>query len=191
MKKIIVLAFCMMLLLAACSSSGENETTAAPTSTPSFDTYVGEGTLSTLRSLVIMHAQLEEEVFVKNHLPVDGNAIINFEDATYAPVNGGLVTTFAELRYLVESTYVAEDAAFMLNNDPIYVEIEDKLCFNMAYETRFNGDYAYDWSDFDIRPTDVSDNKIDFEIIVDDYMGNELTVSMSAVSVDGNWRLDK
>ena len=30
-----------------------------------------------------------------------------------------------------------------------------------------------------------------FDVTVNDYMGKELTISMTAVSVDGNWRLDR
>ena len=61
----------------------------------------------------------------------------------------------------------------------------------MACEPLFSGDYAYDWSNFEIEPTSVSDEKIVFDVTVNDYMGKELTISMTAVSVDGNWRLDK
>ncbi len=191
MKKIILVAVCLMLLLTACSSKGETETTKAPqTTAPSFDMYVGEGTLTTLRSLVIMHGKLETEVFVKNHLPTADN-VFEHKGSYFARVNGGMVTTYEELRYHVESTYTPEDAEFILNNSPIYVEIEGELCFNTAYEPQFNGDYAYDWSTFEIEPTSVSDDKIVFDVIVNDYMGKELTISMTAVSVDGNWRLDK
>ena len=192
MKKIILITVCMMLLLTACSSKGESDTTKVPqTTAPSFDMYVGEGTLSTLRSLVRMHGELETNVFVKNHLPVDASGVFELDGAAYAPVNGGSVATYGELCYLVESTYTSEDAEFILNNSPIYAEIDGKFCFNMACEPLFSGDYAYDWSSFEIEPTSVSDEKIVFDVTVNDYMGKELTISMTAVSVDGNWRLDR
>ncbi len=195
MKKIIILALSLMLLFSACSAKGEKtnteEKTIAVTGIDgSLEGYVGEGTLATLRTLVNMHAKFETEYFLKSHPTIDDKNTVTQNGVVYAPVTGGDFKTYKELSNAVYETYSKDSADNLLKLHYMYTDIDGKLHFEVEHEVSYRGDkYAYDWSDFTITPTEVSDEKIVFTIHLKYSSGDDAAIAMTAVTENGNWRI--
>lgn len=194
MKKIIILTLCLMLLFTACSSNkkhdSEEKTVTVTNFDGSFEGYVGEGTLATLKTLVNMHSQFETDYFDKNHPAIDEKNTVTHNGMVYAPVTGGVFKTYDELIDAIYETYTKQTADDLLRSHTMYTEINGKLYFNVEHEISYRGDkYAYDWTDFTMEPIEVSDDKISLKVALKYSSGDDASIILTAVTENGNWRL--
>lgn len=151
-----------------------------------------------LKSYLMPHAELVEDVFVLSHLPVDKSATITHNGANYAPVTeNAKYQTYAELLAKLESLYTEEAIKNLLGEPAIYTEIDGKLYFNTDYSSGyFSGEkvYPYDWSEIEIDDVATTKGKdivfLRFNVI-DAKTGLKAMIStMNAVMVNGEWKLD-
>lgn len=152
-----------------------------------------------LKSYIMPHAELVEEVFVLSHLPVDKAAAITHNGVKYAPVTDkAKYKTYGELMTKLESLYTKEAIEELLGDPAIYAEIDGKLYYNLDYSSGyFAGEeiYPYKWENIEI---DDSFTTIGTDVIylrfyvLDALTDSKIMIStMNAVKVDGEWRLDK
>ncbi len=185
MKKIIPLILLILIVFAGCSDSGNKENPTVKDS--AIENYIGEGTKTALRVLVKSNAFLVEEVFVKNHLPVDADKFLTNENGTFAPVISDKVHSYDDLKKTVYSTYSKEIADKLLG-EKRYVEIDGKLYFDMKFDK--DSGYTTDWTDFETEITSNGEDKYSIEIIVKNEKGRKKTINASAVTIDGSIRLE-
>lgn len=151
-----------------------------------------------LKSYLMPHAELVEEVFVLSHLPVDKSAAIVQDGVNYAPVTDkAKYKTYGELLAKLESLYTKEAITELLGTPLIYTEIDGKLYYNLDYSSGyFAGEeiYPYDWSEIEYDDTSTTKNgdTVYLRFYVNDAItGNKIMIStMNAVMVDGEWKLD-
>lgn len=152
-----------------------------------------------LKSYLMPHAELVEDVFVCSHLPVDQSAAIVHNGVKYAPVtNSAKYKTYGELLAKLRSLYTEEAIKELLGEPAIYTEIDGKLYYNLDYSSGyFTGEktYPYDWSviEFDDDYTTKNGDIIHLRFnVIDAITGNKAMIStMNAVMVNGEWKLDK
>ena len=185
MKKIFILTLCILFVFAGCSSEKSNN---SPTIKDSVvDTYIGEGTKTALRALVNSNVFFVEDVFVKDHLPVDEEKAITNGNGTFAPVVSDDISSYADLENLLYSTYTKETADKLLS-EKRYVEIEGKLYFDMKFDKESG--YNSDWSDFEAEFTADGENGYSIEITIRNLKGKKTVINASAVETDGSIRLE-
>ncbi len=185
MKKILPLILLILIAFAGCS---DNSSKGNPTMKDSaIENYIGEGTKTALRVLVKSNAFLVEEVFVKNHLPVDADKSLINENGTFAPVISDKVHSYDDLKKTVYSTYTKETADKLLS-EKRYVEIDGKLYFDMKFDT--NSGYTVDWSDFETEISLSGEDKYSIEITAKNEKGRKKIINASAVTIDGSIRLE-
>ena len=193
MKKIIILALCMMLLFTACSSKEPADvTTEATTSTSETipENYVGDATLETLKTLVNMHVIIETEYLEKSHPTIDMTKTVEHNGLVYALVTDGRFKNYTEFENAIRDTYTKESANFLLNDFETYINVGGAIYFNTDLEYRFaEGRYPYDWSNFTIQTVDVKDNEIAFNVFIKYSTGDVAAIRMTAYLEDGNWRI--
>lgn len=180
MKKLIPLFICVILIFSGCSGTDDN--------TVNNDARVGEGTLTALRSLVNTNAYLVENVFVKNHLPVDEEKSVEHNGKKLYPVVSEQISSFDELKNILNSTYTKEVAEKTLNESG-YVELDGVLYFDASFITDVN--YEKDWSDFEIDAASIFENEYSIEIIVKNQKGKKIALTAQAVNSDGSLRLEE
>lgn len=185
MKKILALFLCILFIFAGCSSKNDTEKSTIKDSV--VEGYVGEGTKTALRVLINSNAFLVENVFVKNHLPVDADKSVTNENGTFAPVVSDKILTYKDLENAVNSTYT-KDVAEKLLGEKRYFEIDGKLYFDMKYDKE--SDYNLDWSEFEAEFSAIDENSYSIEITVRNAKGRKTVVNASAVTADGSIRLD-
>lgn len=151
-----------------------------------------------LKSYLMPHAELVEEVFVLSHLPVDKSAAITHNGVKYAPVTDkAKYKTYGELLAKLESLYTKEAIEKLLGSPAIYTEIDGKLYYNLDYSSGyFTGEdvYPYKWENIEIDDdfTTMGDDIVYLRFyVLDSLTENKIMIStMNAVMVDGEWRLD-
>lgn len=185
MKKVLLLILCFLFVFAGCSDKKDTE---SPTIKDSVvESYIGEGTKTALRVLINSNAFLVEEVFIKNHLPVDSDKSVKNEGGTFAPVVSDKIKTYSDLENAVISTYTKEVAEKLLG-EKRYVEIDGKLYFDMKFDKA--SDYDTDWTDFEAEFSASGEDSYSIEITVKNAKGRKTVINASAVTVDGSIRLD-
>ncbi len=185
MKKILPLLLCILFVFAGCSDKTDTDSVTIKDSV--VEEYVGEGTKTVLRALVKSNAFLVEEVFVKNHLPVDAEKAVTNENGTFAPVVSDKIHSYEDLKNTVYSTYTNE-AADKLLNEKRYVEIDGKFYFDMKFDEK--SDYTTDWTDFEAEFTSSGEDTYSIEITAKNEKGRKTVINAAAVTVDGSIRLD-
>lgn len=176
-------------------------TTAAEDLTAAYDpNIVVEAALkeTLLKSYLMPHAELVEDVFVLSHLPVDKSAAIVHNGVNYAPVTDkAKYKTYGELLAKLQSLYTEEAIEKLLGNPAIYTEIDGKLYYNLDYSSGYfagEGIYPYDWSEIEIDDnfTIKTDDTVQLRFyVIDAITENKVMIStMNAVMVDGEWKLD-
>lgn len=176
-------------------------TTAAEDFTAAYDpNIVVEAALkeTLLKSYLMPHAELIEDVFVLSHLPVDSSAAIVHNGVNYAPVTDkAKYKTYGELLAKLQSLYTKEAIEKLLGNPAIYTEIDGKLYYNLDYSSGYfagEGIYPYDWSEIEIDDnfTTKTDDTVQLRFyVIDAITENKVMIStMNAVMVDGEWKLD-
>ncbi|MBP3697207.1 MAG: hypothetical protein J6J45_06640 [Clostridia bacterium] len=176
-------------------------TTAAEDFTAAYDSnIVVEAALkeTLLKSYLMPHAELVEDVFVLSHLPVDKSAAIVHNGVNYAPVTDkAKYKTYGELLAKLQSLYTKEAIEKLLGNPAIYTEIDGKLYYNLDYSSGYfagEGIYPYDWSEIEIDDnfTTKTDDTVQLRFyVIDAITENKVMIStMNAVLVDGEWKLD-
>lgn len=176
-------------------------TTAAEDFTAAYDpNIVVEAALkeTLLKSYLMPHAELIEDVFVLSHLPVDKSAAIVHNGVNYAPVTDkAKYKTYGELLAKLQSLYTEEAIEKLLGNPAIYTEIDGKLYYNLDYSSGYfagEGIYPYDWSEIEIDDnfTTKTDDTVQLRFyVIDAITENKVMIStMNAVMVDGEWKLD-
>ncbi len=176
-------------------------TTAAEDLTAAYDpNIVVEAALkeTLLKSYLMPHAELIEDVFVLSHLPVDKSAAIVHNGVNYAPVTDkAKYKTYGELLAKLQSLYTKEAIEKLLGNPAIYTEIDGKLYYNLDYSSGYfagEGIYPYDWSEIEIDDnfTTKTDDTVQLRFyVIDAITENKVMIStMNAVMVDGEWKLD-
>lgn len=188
MKRTVILLICLVFILSACGGKETEKNTSASTIAQSqADTFVGEGQMTVLRTLINSNAFFVNEVFVESHLPVDKTASFSNESGTFAPVVSERIKTYSDLSDMLKATYTAQVAEKILGEQK-YAEIDGKLCFNMKYDTA--GGNGLDWSNFDFKVKSVSNESIVLDITVKDSNGKAVNLTATAVNENGNLRLD-
>lgn len=185
MKKILPLLLCILLVFAGCSDKTDTDSVTIKDSV--VEEYVGEGTKTVLRALVKSNAFLVEEVFVKNHLPVDAEKTVTNENGTFAPVVSDKIHSYEDLKNTVYSTYTNEVADKLLS-EKRYVEIDGKLYFDMKFDKK--SDYTTDWTDFEAEFTSSGEDTYSIEITAKNEKGRKTVINAVAITVDGSIRLD-
>lgn len=176
-------------------------TTAAEDLTAAYDpNIVVEAALkeTLLKSYLMPHAELVEDVFVLSHLPVDRSAAIVHNGVNYAPVTDkAKYKTYGELLAKLQSLYTKEAIEKLLGNPAIYAEIDGKLYYNLDYSSGYfagEGIYPYDWSEIEIDDnfTTKTGDTVQLRFyVIDAITENKVMIStMNAVMVDGEWKLD-
>ncbi len=176
-------------------------TTAAEDFTAAYDSnIVVEAALkeTLLKSYLMPHAELVEDVFVLSHLPVDRSAAIVHNGVNYAPVTDkAKYKTYGELFAKLQSLYTKEAIEKLLGNPAIYTEIDGKLYYNLDYSSGYfagEGIYPYDWSEIEIDDnfTTKTGDTVQLRFyIIDAITESKVMIStMNAVMVDGEWKLD-
>lgn len=151
-----------------------------------------------LKSYLMPHAELVEDVFVLSHLPVDKSAAIVHNGVNYAPVTDkAKYKTYGELLAKLQSLYTEEAIEKLLGNPAIYTEIDGKLYYNLDYSSGYfagEGIYPYDWSEIEIDDnfTTKTGDTVQLRFyVIDAITENKVMIStMNAVMVDGEWKLD-
>lgn len=185
MKKIIPLILLILVAFAGCSDNKDNK---VPTMKDSaVESYIGEGTKTALRTLVRTNAFLVEEVFIKDHLPVDTDKSVTNENGTFAPVVSEKIRSYTELESTIRSTYTKE-AADKLLAEKRYVDIDGKLYLDMKFGK--DSDYTTDWSDFEAEISLNGEDKYSIEITAKNEKGRKKIINASAVTIDGSIRLE-
>ncbi len=136
LKKVIALLLCVICIVgvfAACSSDKPSQ--------KEIDNFVGEGTITTLRSLVSANAYLVKEVFVGGALQTLNDETTEYNGKLYKAVGPGNIKNYGELKSAVESVYTAECSESLLANGR-YVLIGDRL----YVDANAPCDYTLDWS---------------------------------------------
>lgn len=152
-----------------------------------------------LKSYLMPHAELVEEVFVLSHLPVDKSAAIVHNGVNYAPVTDkAKYKTYGELLAKLQSLYTEDAIKELLGEPAIYAEIDGKLYYNLDYSSGyFAGEkiYPYDWSEIEIDDnfTTKTGDTVQLRFYVIDALTKSKIMirTMNAVKVDGEWKLDK
>lgn len=152
-----------------------------------------------LKTYLMPHAELVEDVFVLSHLPVDKSAAIVHNGVNYAPVTkNAKYKTYGELIAKLESLYTEDAIKELLGNPAIYTEIDGKLYYNIDYSSGYfagEGTYPYDWSEieFDDKLTTKKDDTVFLRFYIIDKKANSKAMisTMNAVKVNDEWRLDK
>lgn len=176
-------------------------TTSAEDFTAAYDPniVVEDGLMETLlKSYLMPHAELVEDVFVLSHLPVDKSAAIVHNGVNYAPVTDkAKYKTYGELLAKLQSLYTEEAIEKLLGSPAIYTEIDGKLYYNLDYSSGYfagEGIYPYDWSEIEIDDnfTTKAGNTVQLRFYVTDAIteGKVMISTMNAVMVDGEWKLD-
>lgn len=178
MKKITALFFFLLFLFSACSNSDKTEFNES-----NIASYVGEGEMTVIRTLVSSNAFFVEDVFVADHLPVDTQNTIENSNGTFAPVVSDKIKTYADLESMLRSTYVTATADKLLSEGR-YTEIDGKLYFNMKFDAAT--DYSLDWSETESESVINADGN--YEITVTLKSRDQLT--LVAVKENGNLRLE-
>ncbi len=186
MKKIFILALCLVLLLTACSEKGD---TYKPTelNEDNYASYVGAGEMTLINILVNSNAEFVNEVFKKNHLPIDEKSTIQKGADSFAPVVSDKYKTLADLKEHLSSIYMEKSVDNILNNPPQYVDIDGKLYFNMKYA---ESDYHVDWSSPAVSASINDEGKYEIIITVKDKNGNDYTVTGHATAENGSLKLE-
>ena len=179
MKRIIAAIICVMLLFGGCSAKAPEVTDA---------NYVGEGQMTVLRYLISSNAFIVEDIFIENTLESDSDNIITNENGTFAPVKSEKANSYAELKAILDSTYTKEAAEKILSEHNIYTDINGKLYVNTNSSNEKADDY--DWSDPEIKVISVSDGTYELEVTIKKVGGFKHKLSVKAVTVDGNIRLN-
>lgn len=179
MKRIVAAIICVLFLFGGCT---------AKTPDALDSNYVGEGQMTVLRYLINSNAFIVEDIFIENHLPTESGKDITNEKGTFAPVASGSVSSYAELKEILESTYTKEAADKILNESDRYAEIDGKLYFNTKYANSQADDY--DWSEPEIKIISVADGTYEFELTIKKSNNFKHKLTVKAITVDGNIRLD-
>ena len=180
MKKIIALLLCAcVLLLAGCGGADDSaETTvAAP------EGYVGEGLLTSLKVLVYSNEYFVNDVFINGSLPVSYDKSIEKESHIYYRVTAENFTDYASLESAVLSTYT-EQAAEKLLKSSKYAQIDGVFCVDA---------FLLNQSEWDIESASarmISDDECELKVTVTRTDSSKSEVTLTAVKVDGSWRLN-
>ncbi len=185
MKKIIALIFCLLFLFSACSGETENKT---KLNKDNYASYVGAGEMTLINILVNSNAGFVKDIFIANHLPVDETKTVRNAKGEFAPVVSDEYKTLADLKARLEMTYTKEAVDAILADEK-YVDIEGKLHFNTEYaESDY---YKLDWSQPEVTASIDSEGKYIISITVKDEKGRKTIIEASAVSENGNLKLEK
>lgn len=179
MKKIIMILLCILFIFAGCSGNSNDDPLA---------NYVGEGQMTVLRYLINSNAYLVEEVFIENPLPTESGQNITNENGTFALVASDKISSMADLRSLLEATYTKEAADKILAESDRYAEIDGKLYFNTKYSMEHGEDC--NWSEPEIEVISVSDDTYVLEVTIKNERGWKHKLDVTAVTVDGDIRLE-
>ncbi len=186
MKKIIALVFCFLFVFTACSdNTGKNKP--VELNDENYESYVGAGEMTLINILVNSNAGFVNDVFIKNHLPVDETKTVkNDIGVVFAPVNSEKFKTLADLKTQMASIYSEKSVDEIIGDK--YTDIDGKLHFNTEYtESEY---YNLDWSAPSVYATIESDGRYKLEITVKDEKGKDCVITGYAVNVNGSLRLE-
>ena len=186
MKKVFSLLLCALILFSV-SACGDNSDKAEDSQALAAESFVGEGEKTVLRSLISANAFFTDEVFVFNHLPVNLKAVKETDNGKYAPVVSDKIGSLSDLKNMLEATYTADTARKLLDENK-YIEIDEKLYFNMKYD--ISTESKYDWSSFELDAENKESGKYALTVTVNDADGKKAEIEMTAVTADGNIRLE-
>ena len=186
MKKVFALLFCVLILVSV-SACGDKPDKSEDSQALAAESFVGEGEKTVLRSLVSANAFFVDDVFITNHLPVNLKAVTETADGKFAPVVSDKIGSFDDLKNMLEATYSAETAQKLLDEKK-YIDIDGKLYFNMKYD--ISTESKYDWSSFELDAENKGSGKYALTVTVNDADGKSAEIEMTAVTTDGNIRLE-
>ena len=186
MKKVFALLFCVLILVSV-SACGDKPDKSEDSQALAAESFVGEGEKTVLRSLVSANAFFVDDVFITNHLPVNLKAVTETADGEFAPVVSDKIGSFDDLKNMLEATYTAKTAQKLLDEKK-YIDIDGKLYFNMKYD--ISTESKYDWSSFELDAENKGSGKYALTVTVNDADGKSAEIEMTAVTTDGNIRLE-
>lgn len=181
MKKITALFFCLLFLLSACSG-GKTEFNESDVIS-----YVGEGEMTVIRTLVSSNAFFVEDVFIADHLPVDEENTVEKPEGTFAPVISEKFKSYSDFEKMLRATYTKAAADKLLGENK-YTDIDGKLYFNTEYTEP--GDYSLDWSEAECEATVNAEGKYAITVTVKNPIGISKEMPLTAVDENGNLRLE-
>ncbi len=184
MKKLIALLFCLVFILTACSGKTEKKT---ELNEDNYASYVGAGEMTLINILVSSNAEFVNDVFKKNHLPVDEKSTITKGTDIFAPVVSEKYKTLTDLKAHLSSIYTEKSVDYILNHQQEYVDIDGKLYFNMKYA---DSDYTVDWSSPVVSASINDDGKYEIKIGVKDEKGKDYIVTGYATAENGSLKLE-
>lgn len=184
MKKIIALIFCFVFIFASCSGNTEKKT---ELNEDNFASYVGAGEMTLINILVNANAEFVNDVFKKNHLPVDETKIVKNAQGTFAPVVSDRYKNLTDLKEHIASVYCEDSVDYILGTPEKYVDIDGKLYFNMKYA---ESDYKLDWSEPVVSASINTDGKYEITITVKNEKGKDHPIIGHAVSENGSLKLE-
>lgn len=185
MKRITALFICLvftLLFVTGCSGNGKDAgTTVNPSE--SADSYIGEGFKQTLSLLVESNRMFVKEVFIERTLTVDESKPKKDGLTTYYPVIENGIRSYSSLVDTVNATYT-EEVANELLKDGIYKEIDGKLYCKHNHILKYEDTET---QEIRIEGISVTSEKCVFKA----FSENGEEIEMTAVYVDGIWKLDK
>lgn len=133
MKKLVcfLLLFAMIFTVSACSSkdgNGETEKETLPAlSQDEIDSYIGDGTLSIIRSEITVAADFCANCVYYGNPETDKKAVKDDNGKAYYPVKGLAFSSYEELREYLKSFFTDDVTEAILKNGK-FKDIDGKLC---------------------------------------------------------------
>lgn len=184
MKKFIALLMCACLLLLAGCGGGDTEATSS-VSAP--DGYVGEGLLTSLKVLIYSNEHFVNEVFINGSLPVSYDKSIEKDSHYYYRVTSDKYADYSALESAVRSIYT-EQAAEKLLKSGKYAQIDGVFCADAFLLNQDSPAPVWDVEAATARMVSATECELKVPVTRTDSTKTEVT--LTAVNIDGSWRLN-